>query len=66
MIKDEIPKSSIDYIMRKAATNTIFYLPQALNKSPLENHITAQAEKRYNPSPLEKEQVMSWEQPQTI
>jgi hypothetical protein len=26
MIKDEIPKSSIDYIMRKAATNTIFYL----------------------------------------
>lgn len=54
MIKDEIPKSSIDYIMRKAATNTIFYLPQALNKSPLENHITAQAEKRYNPSTLEK------------
>ena len=54
MIKDEIPKSSIDYIMRKAATNTIFYLPHALNKSPLENHITAQAEKRYNPSTLEK------------
>ena len=54
MIKDEIPKSSIDYIMRKAATNTIFYLPQALNKSPLENYITAQAEKRYNPSTLEK------------
>ena len=54
MIKDEITKSSIDYIMRKAATNTIFYLPQALNKSPLENHITAQAEKKYNPSTLEK------------
>ena len=54
MIKDEIPKSSIDYIMRKAATNTIFYLPQTLNKSPLENHITAQAEKKYNPSTLEK------------
>jgi predicted subunit of tRNA(5-methylaminomethyl-2-thiouridylate) methyltransferase len=32
MIKDEIPKSSIDYIMRKAATNTIFYLPQALTQ----------------------------------
>ena len=54
MIKDQIPKSSIDYILRKAATNTIFYLPQALNKSPLENHITAQAEKKYNPSTLEK------------
>jgi hypothetical protein len=54
MIKDEIPKSSIDYIMRKAASNTLFYLPQALHKSPLENHITEQAEKRYNPSKLEK------------
>lgn len=54
MIKDEVPKSSIDYIIRKAATNTIFYLPQALNKSPLENHISEQAEKRYNPSGIEK------------
>ena len=54
MIKDEVPKSSIEYIMRKAATNTIFYRPQAMSKSPLENHITEQAEKRYNPSALEK------------
>ena len=54
MIKDEVPKSSIDYILRKAASNTLFYLPQALNKSPLENHITKQAEKRYNPSTLEE------------
>lgn len=54
MIKDEIPKSSIEYIMRKAATNTIFYLPQSLNKSPLEEHITEQAEKRYHPSTVEK------------
>ncbi|MEE1080722.1 MAG: hypothetical protein U0L19_06350 [Bacteroidales bacterium] len=54
MIKDEVPKSSIEYIMRKAASNTIFYLPQAMSKSPLENHITEQAEKRYNPSALEK------------
>ena len=54
MIKDEVPKSSIEYIMRKAATNTIFYLPQDMSKSPLENHITEQAEKRYNPSALEK------------
>ena len=49
MIKDEVPKSSIEYIMRKAATNTIFYLPQAMNKSPLENHISEQAERQYNP-----------------
>ena len=54
MIKDEVPKSSIEYIMRKAATNTIFYIPQAMNRSPLENHISEQAEKRYNPSGVEK------------
>lgn len=54
MIKDEIPKSSIDYIMRKAATNTLFYLPKSISKSPLEHHITEQAEKKYNPSMLEK------------
>ena len=54
MIKDEIPKSSIEYIMKKAATSTLFYLPQALNKSPLENHISEQAKKRYNPKGWEK------------
>ena len=54
MIKDEVPKSSIEYIIRKAATNTIFYLPQAMNKSPLENHISEQAERQYNPSRVEK------------
>ena len=48
MIKDEIPRSSIEYILKKAASNTIFYLPQAMNKSPLENHISEQAEKKYN------------------
>ncbi len=28
MIKDKIPRSSIEYIIRKAATSTLFYLPQ--------------------------------------
>lgn len=54
MIKDEMPKSSIEYIMRKAASSTLFYIPYSLNKSPLENHISAMAEERYNPSKLEK------------
>ena len=36
MIKDKIPRSSIDYIMKKAATSTLFYLPQEVAKSPLE------------------------------
>lgn len=54
MIKDKIPKSSIDYIMRKAATSTIFYLPQEVAKSPLEHKIDSEAEKRYKPSVWEK------------
>lgn len=54
MIKDKIPKSSIDYIMRKAATSTIFYLPQEVAKSPLEHKIDSEAEKRYKPSVWEQ------------
>ena len=49
MIRDEIPRSTIEYIMKKAAGNSLFYLPKALGKSPLENHISEQAEKRYHP-----------------
>ena len=54
MIKDKIPKSSIDYIIRKAGTSTIFYLPQEVAKSPLEHKIDSEAEKRYKPSVWEK------------
>lgn len=54
MIKDKIPKSSIDYIIRKAATSTIFYLPQDVSKSPLDHKIDSEAEKRYKPSVWEK------------
>lgn len=52
--KGQIPKSSIDYIIRKAATSTIFYLPQEVAKSPLEHKIDSEAEKRYKPSVWEK------------
>jgi len=54
MIRDDIPRSSIDYIMRKAATSSIFYLPYALSRSPLENNIAEEAERRYVPSIAEK------------
>lgn len=54
MIKDKIPRSSIEYIIRKAATSTLFYLPQEVAKSPLERSMDAEAERRYNPSAWEK------------
>ncbi len=55
MVQDKIPRSSIEYVLHKAAANTLFHLPQEVAKSPLELHIESEAEKRYNPSPLEKE-----------
>lgn len=54
MVNDRIPKSSIDYIIKKSAQKTIFHLPQEIRKSPLEVHIESEAEKRYNPSDIEK------------
>ena len=54
MIKDKIPRSSIEYIMKKAATSTIFYLPHEVAMSPLEHYIDTESEKRYNPSAWEK------------
>lgn len=54
MIKDKIPRSSIEYIIRKAATSTLFYLPQEVAKSPLEKSMDAEVERRYNPSAWEK------------
>lgn len=35
MVKDNMPKSSAEYIMRKAAQNTLFGLSYTLNQSPL-------------------------------
>lgn len=53
MVKDQMPKSSIDYILRKAAGNSIFSLPQEMRKSPLQNHIEERGEALYNPSAVE-------------
>ena len=54
MVKDVVPKSSAEYIIRKAAQSSIFYLSKEVSKSPVDKHITAEAEKLYKPSALEK------------
>ena len=54
MINEQVPKSSIEYIMKKAATSSLFYLPQAVHTSPMQAAINKEAERRYNPSSLEK------------
>lgn len=58
MVKDRIPQSSIDYVMRKAATHTVFGINQELNKSPLQVEIEARAEAAYQPSKTEK--AVAW------
>ena len=54
MARDEMPKSSIDYILRKAAGNTVFGLPEEMRKTPLQREIEERGERLYSPSPVEK------------
>ena len=54
MVQDKIPKSSIEYISKKAIDNSLFGLPASARRSYLEDKINAEAEKRYNPNTAEK------------
>ena len=54
LVKDNTPKSTMDYILRKAAQNSIWGLQEELLKSPLTTEIEARGEKAYKPSKTEK------------
>lgn len=54
LVKDKMPKSSADYILRKAAQSSLFSLPYELNKSPFAAEIEAKGEAAYKPSRTEK------------
>ena len=54
LVKERMPKSSAEYIMRKAAQNTLFGLSYTLNQSPLAAEIERRGEAAYKPSKLEK------------
>lgn len=47
LIDKETPKSTAEYIIRKAVGESLFGLPYTLNKSPLEAEISREAEARY-------------------
>lgn len=47
LIDKETPKSTAEYIIRKAAGESRFGLPYTLNRSPLEAQIAAEAEAKY-------------------
>lgn len=54
LVKENTPKSTMDYILRKAAQNSIWGLQEELLKSPLTAEIEARGEKAYKPSKTEK------------
>lgn len=53
LIKQQMPKSTADYILRKAAEGTLFYIPQRVRTSPLQDHINKEGERLHNPSFIE-------------
>ena len=54
LVKDNTPKSTMDYILRKAAQDSIWGMQEELMKSPLTAEIEARGEKAYKPSRTEK------------
>lgn len=54
LVKDRMPKSSADYIIRKAAESSLLGLSQTLSRSPLAEEIERRGEAAYRLSRLEK------------
>ena len=54
LVKERMPKSSADYIIRKAAESSLLGLSQTLSRSPLAEEIERRSEAAYRPSRLEK------------
>lgn len=54
MVRDQMPKSSFEYIVRKGASNSLLGLSQSVLQSPLEAEIEARGEAAYRPSGKEK------------
>ena len=54
LVKDNTPKSTMDYILKKAAQDSIWGMQEELMKSPLTAEIEARGEKAYKPSKTEK------------
>lgn len=62
LISLQMPKSTADYILRKAAEGSIFNIPQRTRTTAMQDHINKEGEKRHDPSLLEDitGNVLSW------
>lgn len=54
MVKDQMPRSSVEYVLRKGMEGSLFGFADSLMKSPLQQEIDARGEAAYNPSIGEK------------
>lgn len=54
LVKQDMPKSSLEYVMKSAAENSLLGLGNQLQRSPLEKEISVASEKAYSPSMYEK------------
>ena len=54
LVKDRMPKSSMDYIIRKAASDSLLGISQSISQSPLDAEIEQRGEAAYHPSTMEK------------
>jgi hypothetical protein len=53
MVKQQMPRSSVDYILRKGTEGSLFGLASTLSKSPLQEEIDRRGEAAYKPSKAE-------------
>lgn len=54
MVKEQMPKSSVEYVLRKGMEGSLFGFADLLMRSPLQQEIDARGEAAYNPSTGEK------------
>lgn len=54
LVQQKIPKSSLEYILKKATDQSLLSIPYSLRQTALENDIERTAEKKYGPTLIEK------------
>ena len=54
LVAQKVPKSSMEYIVRKAGEGSLLGLSSVLSRTPLDREIADRCEKAYNPSKMEK------------
>ncbi len=62
LVHQQMPQSTLDYVARRAAKESIFYLPEKAKNTALQDHLDKEGEKKHDPSFLEEAagSVLSW------